>query len=71
MTERRNGQDGVGPFTLENRQLILDRLLEIQEQVRLTLISQPEIKRIQEIWRDDEGMFAINHANRLLTILES
>jgi DNA sulfur modification protein DndC len=71
MTERRNGQDGKGPFTLENRQVILDRLLEIQEEIGLVLISQAEVKRIQEIWRNDEGMFAINHANRLLTILES
>jgi DNA sulfur modification protein DndC len=70
MKERRNGQDGKGPFTLESRRLILERLMDIEKEVNATLISPAEIKRIHEIWCADEGMFAINHANRLLTVLE-
>jgi len=71
MTQRRNGQEGVGPFTPESRQLILTRLLRVQQEVGLKLISDAEIARIKSIWSEDECLSALNTANRLLTILSS
>mgnify|MGYP000010219638 CR=1 FL=1 len=71
MNQRRNGQEGVGPFTPECRRLILERLLEVQEEVGLKLISDAEIARIKSIWSEDECLSALNTANRLLTILNS
>lgn len=71
MSERRNGQAGVGPFKLENRRLILDRLLEVQSAVDLPLIDNTEIVRIREIWSEDECRSVLNKANKLLSILES
>ena len=71
MLERRDGRialmgDGVtpvaGPFTLETRQEILARLLEVQEQVQLTLIRDDEVARIKNIWAED----AIEEAKRHL-----
>jgi DNA sulfur modification protein DndC len=60
-TERRNGEPGIGPFTLDARRKILDRLLSVQENVKFPLISDEEIARIHSIWADD----TVVAANRL------
>jgi DNA sulfur modification protein DndC len=75
MKERRNGlvslmADGTpipGPFTHEARKEILQRLLELQAEVHLPLISNREIERIKEIWSEDlatETMRVIAAVNR-------
>jgi DNA sulfur modification protein DndC len=70
MVERRDGRialmgDGVttvaGPFTLEARQEILTRLLAVQKDVRMPLISEDEIARIRAIWADDAVAEAKRH----------
>ena len=48
----------MGPFTIEARQKILDRLLAVQEKTRMCLISEDEISRIQQIWTADAIMSA-------------
>jgi DNA sulfur modification protein DndC len=50
---RRNGQKGLGPITLEGRQIILDKLLNVQKLSGLKLISEIELKRIYELWEID------------------
>lgn len=57
---RRNGQltmkDGrliPGPFTIEARQMILERLLAMQEKFDEPLISQAEIDFIKKTWAED------------------
>lgn len=71
MVERRDGRialmgDGVttvaGPFTLEARREILDRLLAIQTEVEMSLITPDEIARIKAMWADD----AVEEARRHL-----
>lgn len=71
MLERRDGRialmgDGettvAGPFTVETRQLILSRLLKIQEEVGMPLIHPDEVARIKSLWADD----AVLEARRLL-----
>lgn len=42
-----------GPFTLEARRQILDRLLTVQDEVGLDLISAEEIGAIRKIWAED------------------
>ncbi|WP_202799462.1 DNA phosphorothioation system sulfurtransferase DndC [Mesorhizobium amorphae] len=42
-----------GPFTLDARREILDRLLAIQEEVGIGLISTEEIGAIRKIWAED------------------
>jgi DNA sulfur modification protein DndC len=70
MIERRDGRvalmgDGVttvaGPFTVEARQEILARLLDVQGQVGLPLISADEIARIKAFWADDTVEEARRH----------
>ena len=51
--ERRNGQRGPGPFTVSARKEILERLLEVQNEVGMSLISENELMRIRQIWTED------------------
>jgi len=62
--ERRNGQISFnargeqiqhvpGPFTIQARKMILDRLIAIQEVYGDPLISADEIERIQTIWAEE------------------
>ena len=50
-----------GPFTLQTRFEMLDRLLELQRLTDLTLISASEISKIRALWTDD----AIANVNRV------
>lgn len=62
--ERRNGeirfnprgeqiQHVPGPFTIQARKMILDRLLATQAEYGDMLISSDEIERIHGIWADE------------------
>jgi DNA sulfur modification protein DndC len=71
MIERRDGRialmgDGIttvaGPFTVEARREILERLLSIQQEVGMTLINEDEIARVKAMWADD----AVEEAKRHL-----
>jgi len=46
----RTGEPVLGAFTLETRMEILDRLLALQSVTNRTLISEDEIRQIQNIW---------------------
>lgn len=66
LARRRNGKltvtnDGVfipGPFTLETRQEVLDRVLALQKEMKNKLIEDAEVVRIREIWAEDASVFA-------------
>ena len=47
------GNHVLGPFTLRTRLEILDRLLELQDKVDVSLISDDECDLIREIWTRD------------------
>lgn len=53
ITVAANGKLIPGPFTLEARRMILDRLLETQREYGNTLITEQEIETIQRIWAND------------------
>ena len=48
-----NGEVGFGPFTLEARRIILKRLLELQKETQMQLITIDELKVIDEMWDAD------------------
>ena len=52
---RRNGVKGLGPITLEGREIILNKLLETEKQSGLNLIGEDEIRRIYELWETDKS----------------
>jgi DNA sulfur modification protein DndC len=72
MARRRDGRitvtsDGVyvpGPFTMDARAEILDRLLELQKTVQRQLITPEELLRIKEIWAEDALLSAKRHTAR-------
>ena len=51
--ETKNGEMGYGPFTWEARKLILTKLIETQQKMGYKLITQEELKAIDEIWDDE------------------
>lgn len=51
--ETKTGEMGYGPFTWEARKLILTKLIETQKQIGYELITQEELKAIDEIWDDE------------------
>ena len=70
MIERRDGRialmgDGettvAGPFTLEARQEILARLLDVQREVGMPLITEDELSRIRAMWATDAVTEARRH----------
>jgi DNA sulfur modification protein DndC len=52
-SRRRNGQEGIGPFTMDTRKEILERLLKMENEVNRTLITIQELAAIQYQWNFD------------------
>ncbi len=48
---RMNGNDGPGPLHIQARRELLSQLLELQEEVGLTLISGEELLLVQQMWK--------------------
>jgi DNA sulfur modification protein DndC len=57
-----DGSPVPGPFTLEMRRRILDRLLDVQAEVGRVLISDDEVQRIRTIWAEDTAAMALRVA---------
>ena len=49
-----DGSFGLGPFTFESRRIILEKLLELENETGLELITIGELKAIDKMW-DEEG----------------
>lgn len=54
MYRKSDGELGLGPFTMDSRKLMLRRLLELQKETGLLLISIEELRYIDFLW-DNEG----------------
>ena len=46
-----NGNEGPGPLIIEGRRELLKRLLKLQEDTSLTLITSEELLLIQQLWK--------------------
>ncbi len=49
----KNGKHIFGPFTIDARKLILEKLLHTQEKYKKELISQKEVDIIKTYWSQD------------------
>ncbi len=49
-TRRMNGDEGNGPLIMKGRRELLTRLLRLQDETGLTLISEEELLLIQKFW---------------------
>lgn len=52
--KKADGTFGMGPFTLEARRIILEKLLELENRTGMELITNQELKAIDRMW-DEEG----------------
>lgn len=52
-TITRSGVFVPGPFNIATRKEILDRLLGLQDETRMSLISSDEVERIRTLWVED------------------
>lgn len=52
--KKSDGSFGMGPFTLEARCLILEKLLDLENRTGMELITEAELKAIDKMW-DEEG----------------
>jgi DNA sulfur modification protein DndC len=48
---RMNGNEGPGPLTIKGRRELLTRLLALQEETQLVLITPEELLLIQQMWK--------------------
>lgn len=51
--KRRNGTEGKGPYTIEARKILLNKLVQIQKDIRLQLITEEEVLLIEQLWIKD------------------
>jgi DNA sulfur modification protein DndC len=67
-TRRMNGNQGPGPLLISARRELLSKLLALQEQVQLQLISPEELLLIQQMWKaardPDDGRGVARIVNR-------
>lgn len=61
MNRGRDGSDRLGPFTIDTRKEILERLLKIENEIKHDFISKEELTAIQLQWSYD-GFFNYNVA---------
>ena len=67
-TKRRNGSVykkadgtfGLGPFTLRARRIILEKLLQLEEETHLQLITIDELREIDKMWDEEGDLSCIN-----------
>ena len=50
---KNNGEIGLGPFNMQGRKIILEKLLELEEQTQMELISIEELRYIDRVWEDE------------------
>ena len=68
---RRNGQPGLGPLTLTARRMLLDELLETQRAVGLSLISDHEVRLIEDWWGRDQSTAVLREMEQLVQLTPS
>lgn len=50
---RRNGQEKPGPFTLKTRELMLEKLTEIEIETGIEILPREEREEITRLWKED------------------
>jgi DNA sulfur modification protein DndC len=72
---RMNGNDGPGPLTIEARRELLKRLLALQEETHVEVISPEELLLIQQMWKaardPDDGRGVARIVNKQRGIIMS
>jgi len=67
---RRNGNPGLGPLTIDARKMLLEELLQVQRDSGLDLISDHEIRLIQDWWGRDQSTAVIREIEKLAQLTQ-
>jgi DNA sulfur modification protein DndC len=74
-SRRMNGNEGPGPLLIKGRRELLKRLLKLQEETGLTLITPEELLLIQQMWKaardPDDGRGVARIVNKQRGIIMS
>ena len=65
---RRNGQPGLGPLTIQARQLLLAELVRLQQETALMLVTDHEVRLINDWWGRDESTAVVRDMERLIQL---
>jgi DNA sulfur modification protein DndC len=65
---RRNGQPGLGPLTIPARKLLLAELLCTQDRVGMQLITDHEVRLIEDWWGRDETTAVLREMEKLVQL---
>ena len=71
MYRKPDGELGQGPFTMETRKEILKRLLLLEKETGLQLITQEELKQIDEMWATDGDLSRLSLVELYYSIIGS
>lgn len=55
--ENADGELGLGPFSLEGRRIILEKLLELENETGYEIITKDELKAIDSMWESDGDLY--------------
>lgn len=55
--EKGDGEYGLGPFTMKGRVLILQKLLQLQKDTKLEIITVEELKAIDKMWEAEGDLY--------------
>jgi len=55
--EGKDGKLGLGPYSLEGRKIILEKLLQLENEVGEELITKEELKAIDNMWEKDGDLY--------------
>lgn len=55
--EKNDGEYGLGPFTMEGRVTILRKLLQLQKDTGLEIITEAELKSIDRMWEVEGDLY--------------
>ena len=65
---RRNAQPGLGPLTIPARKFLLAELLETQAKLGTTLITDHEVRLVQNWWGRDESTSVLREMEKLVQL---
>lgn len=55
--ENADGELGLGPFSLEGRKIILEKLLELEKKTGYEIITKDELKAIDRMWESEGDLY--------------
>tara|TARA_Y100000748_G_C15117636_1_gene340957 strand:- start:111 stop:449 length:339 start_codon:yes stop_codon:yes gene_type:complete len=62
---KRDGSVGVGPYTMDYRKKLLDRLESLQSETSVQIITEEEKLRIVQLWAEEQANLSLFFEGKL------